>query len=76
MFINDWIRTAGIWCRKRLLHQLSHNHCLLLMKIGLSRLSHFEFRSERVLYKTTKKKVVSCMTMQQEQQEVVVVSIS
>ena len=26
-FTNDWIRTADLWCRERLLYQLSHNHC-------------------------------------------------
>ena len=26
-FANDWIRTADLWCRKRPLYQLSHNHC-------------------------------------------------
>ena len=24
---HDWIRTADLWCWKRLLYQLSHNHC-------------------------------------------------
>ena len=26
-FDDDWIRTADFWCWKRLLYQLSHNHC-------------------------------------------------
>ena len=26
-FADDWIRTADLWCRKRPLYQLSHNHC-------------------------------------------------
>ena len=26
-FANDWIWTADLWCRKRLLYQLSHNNC-------------------------------------------------
>ena len=26
IFANDWIRTADLWNRKRLLYQLSHNH--------------------------------------------------
>ena len=25
-FANDWIRTADLWCRKRPLYHLSHNH--------------------------------------------------
>ena len=24
---DDWIWTAGLWCRKQKLWQLSHNHC-------------------------------------------------
>ena len=27
-FANDWIRTADLWCQKRPLYQLSHNHWL------------------------------------------------
>ena len=26
-FADDWIRTADLWHWKRLLYQLSHNHC-------------------------------------------------
>ena len=26
-FANDWIRTTDLWCWRRLLYQLSHNHC-------------------------------------------------
>ena len=26
-FTIDWIRTVNLWCRKRPLYQLSHNHC-------------------------------------------------
>ena len=26
-FANDWIRTTDLWNWKRLLYQLSHNHC-------------------------------------------------
>ena len=26
-FADDWIRTADLWCRRRPLYQLSHNHC-------------------------------------------------
>ena len=26
-FVDDWIRTAGLWYQKWLLYQLSHNHC-------------------------------------------------
>ena len=26
-FADDWIRTVDLWCRKRPLYQLSHNHC-------------------------------------------------
>ena len=25
-FANDWIRTADLWCQKRMLYQLSYNH--------------------------------------------------
>ena len=37
VFANDWIWTADFWSRKRLLYQLSHNHCLnrLSFKLGL-----------------------------------------
>ena len=27
-FANVWLQTADLWCRKRPLYQLSHNHCL------------------------------------------------
>ena len=27
IFSDDWIRTADLWNQKRLLYQLSHNHC-------------------------------------------------
>ena len=26
-FADDWIRTVDLWCRKRPLYQLRHNHC-------------------------------------------------
>ena len=26
-FDDDWVQTTDLWCRKRLLYQLSHNHC-------------------------------------------------
>ena len=26
-FADDWIQTVDLWCQKRLLYQLSHNHC-------------------------------------------------
>ena len=29
-FSDVWIRTSDVWCRKRPLYQLSHNHCLTL----------------------------------------------
>ena len=28
-FADDWIRTVDLWCQKRPLYQLSHNHCPL-----------------------------------------------
>ena len=30
-FADDWIRTADLWCQKRLFYQLSHNHFTLLL---------------------------------------------
>ena len=36
-FADDWIRTAGLWCGKQMLYQLSHNHCpyhLIVLCIG------------------------------------------
>ena len=27
LMMDDWSRTADLWCRKRPLYQLSHNHC-------------------------------------------------
>ena len=32
-FPDDWIRTSNLWCRKRQLYQMSHNHCLNLYRI-------------------------------------------
>ena len=32
-FANDWIRTADLWCWKRLLYQLSHNHIPIRLKL-------------------------------------------
>ena len=33
---NDWIRTADLWCRRRLFYQLSHNHCPIFDIIKVS----------------------------------------
>ena len=33
IFADDWIRTADLWNWKRLLFQLSHNHCQLFFKV-------------------------------------------
>ena len=52
-FANDWIRTADLWCWKRLLYQLSHHHCpeveLMFEDIFLGRelFSCGEYDSER-----------------------------
>ena len=35
---HEWIPTAGFWCQKRPLYQLSHNHCPISLKILLSRI--------------------------------------
>ena len=35
---HKWIPTAGFWCQKRPLYQLSHNHCPISLKILLSRI--------------------------------------
>ena len=32
-FADDWIQTVDLWCQKRPLYQLSHNHCPILAKI-------------------------------------------
>ena len=39
MFANDYIRTADLLNRERLLYQLSHNHCprLLILQTTLKR---------------------------------------
>ena len=37
-FADNWIRTADLWCRKRPLYQLNHNHCpvdVLYMMISI-----------------------------------------
>ena len=34
IFADDWIRTADLWFRKRLLYQLSHNHCPSIEMLG------------------------------------------
>ena len=34
-FADDWIRTADLWCRKRPLYQLSHNHCPTFLHLHL-----------------------------------------
>ena len=33
MFADDWIRTADLWCGKRPLYKLSHNHCPIVIKV-------------------------------------------
>ena len=34
-FYDDWIRTADLWCRKRPLDQLRHNHYLYSLQFVL-----------------------------------------
>ena len=33
--VGDGIRTADLWCRKRLLYQLSHHNCPVLPNLEL-----------------------------------------
>ena len=34
IFARDWSRTADLWCQKRPLYQLSHNHCPMRKSFG------------------------------------------
>ena len=43
-FADDWIQTVDLWYRKRLLYQLSHNHCqssFFCVNIGWHFVAHF-----------------------------------
>ena len=39
---HDWIQTADLWCQKRLLKQLRHNHCSIALKFKVTNVSQAE----------------------------------
>ena len=80
-YADDWIRTADLWCRKRLFYQLHHNnHCLnhCFYPSGLTREQKFEIakrrrrtspRTTRQRHETTRQRhetTLWCRLMRQE----------
>ena len=43
--VDDWMQTTDLWCRKRLLYQLRHNHCPTIRAVFIRLATAFSFLS-------------------------------